>query len=204
MLSMWRWLAVICMVTGFTFITYAGWNIWQTNQAQSAALQEAEALINNDVEHNVSRTETGTADDVNIQDIHQGETIGLLDIPRLDRRLPIIAGTSEDELERGVGHFEGTALPGEKDQIVLSGHRDTVFTRLGELEKGDEFIVTMPYGAFTYVIYDFKIVDADDRTIIAPTKPNEVLTVTTCYPFGYVGNAPQRYIIYAKPNTSSQ
>ena len=83
--------------------------------------------------------------------------------------------------------------------MVLSGHRDTVFQDLGDLEIGDELIVHMSYGTFTYIIQETEIVDADDRTVIRPTAPDEVLTVTTCYPFGYIGPAPDRYIIYATP-----
>lgn len=128
----------------------------------------------------------------------QGEAIGILSIPRLKAELPIIEGTDEDELEKGVGHYSTTVLPGQPDQILLSGHRDTVFRRLGELEIGDIFEVSMPYGKFTYEITDSKIVDADDTTVIRSTAPNEILTVSTCYPFSYVGNAPSRYILNAK------
>ncbi|EWG13153.1 class D sortase [Cytobacillus firmus] len=128
----------------------------------------------------------------------QGEAIGILKIPRLEAELPIIEGTDEDELEKGVGHYSTTVLPGQPDQILLSGHRDTVFRSLGELQIGDTFEVSMPYGEFTYEITDSKIVDADDTTVIRSTAPIEILTVSTCYPFSYVGNAPSRYILNAK------
>ncbi|WP_436374995.1 class D sortase [Cytobacillus sp. BC1816] len=128
----------------------------------------------------------------------QGEAIGILKIPRLKAELPIIEGTDEDELDKGVGHYSTTLFPGQPDQILLSGHRDTVFRSLGELEIGDIFQVSMPYGEFTYVITDSKIVDADDTTVIRSTAPEEILTVSTCYPFSYVGNAPSRYILNAK------
>src|SRR5690606_3224100 len=114
-----------------------------------------------------------------------------------------VEGVDEEELEKGVGHYKGTAFPSQDGQIVLSGHRDTVFRRLGELQIGDELVVQMPYGEFTYVIEDTDIVDADDRTVINPNIDEELLTVTTCYPFTYVGSAPDRYIIYAKPKVKS-
>ena len=129
----------------------------------------------------------------------KGETVGVLNIPKLESEIAIIEGTHEDELAQGVGHYNGTAYPMQNDQIVLSGHRDTVFQRMGELEIGDIMVVQLPYGDFSYEIVDTKIVDADDRTIIVPTAPDEVLTVTTCYPFTYVGSAPDRYIITALP-----
>jgi sortase A len=127
-----------------------------------------------------------------------GQIIGILHIPRLDRELPIVEGVDEDDLARGVGHHSATALPGQGDQILLSGHRDTVFRRLGELEKGDLLIIEMPEGTFTYAIYRMEIVDAEDRSVIRSTAPNEILTLSTCYPFNFIGSAPERYIIYAK------
>ncbi|MBS4197957.1 class D sortase [Bacillus sp. FJAT-49870] len=129
----------------------------------------------------------------------KGEVVGVLEIPALEREIPILHGVDEEELKSGVGHYPGTVFPGQKNQIVLSGHRDTVFRKFGELNIGDSFIVKMPYGEYEYIIDHTKIVDAYDRTIIAPTDGKEVLTVTTCYPFQYIGNAPDRYIIYAYP-----
>lgn len=87
-------------------------------------------------------------------------------------------------------------MPGEADNSVLSGHRDTVFRRLGEVGKGDELIVTTSAGEFTYKIYKVRIVDKDDRTVIVP-KPRATLTVSTCYPFHFIGSAPERYVLVA-------
>lgn len=125
-----------------------------------------------------------------------GETIGELYIPALAATLPIVHGTDEDELAKGVGHFAGSVLPGEQDNSVLSGHRDTVFRKLGEVKKGDELVVTTAAGTFTYKVKKIRIVDEDDRTVIVP-KPKATLTVTTCYPFDFVGSAPERYILIA-------
>ena len=123
-----------------------------------------------------------------------GETFGELIIPKISSSLPIVEGADEDELERGVGHYANSVLPGEKDNSVLSGHRDTVFRRLGEVGIGDLLIVKTTAGEFTYKVRQVRIVDADDRTVIVP-KPRATLTVTTCYPFDYIGDAPERYIL---------
>lgn len=128
-----------------------------------------------------------------------GETVGILTIPSINADLPIIEGTDADELEKGVGHYGSSAYPQEKRQIILSGHRDTVFRRMGELQVGDQFIVKLPYGEFKYEFMDAKIVDADDTSVIKNTYPQEELLLTTCYPFSYLGNAPQRYVITAYP-----
>ncbi|MDR6999098.1 class D sortase [Neobacillus niacini] len=131
-----------------------------------------------------------------------GERIGELLIPKISKTLPIFHGANEDELVRGVGHYAGSVLPGEKDNAVLSGHRDTVFKQLGKIGKGDLLIVKTTAGEFTYKVIRTRIVDADDRTVIVP-KPRATLTVTTCYPFSYIGDAPKRYILIAdliRPN----
>lgn len=127
-----------------------------------------------------------------------GESVGNLVIPQIEAMLPIVEGTHEDDLRKGVGHYGGTAYPQENDQIFLSGHRDTVFRRMGELEIGDILTMSMPYGDFEYQIVSTKIVDAEDRSVIVP-HDEEVLTISTCYPFNFVGHAPDRYIINAKP-----
>jgi sortase A len=124
-----------------------------------------------------------------------GEKFGEITIPKLEITIPIYEGADEDQLAKGVGHFSGSVFPGENNNSVLSGHRDTVFRRLGEVEKGDLIVVKTTAGSFTYRVEKTRIVDADDRTVIVP-KPKASLTVTTCYPFGYIGNAPERFVLF--------
>lgn len=148
-----------------------------------------------------------STDDVNKNEILYpimptvGENIGSLKIPALNQVIPIYHGTDDAELKKGIGHFSGSVLPGEKDNSVLSGHRDTVFRKLGQLQIKDQLIVETAAGIFTYEIREIKIVDLNDRTIITPTN-HAVLTVTTCYPFDFIGSAPDRYILIADLVTS--
>lgn len=128
----------------------------------------------------------------------ENEAFGELIIPKLESVLPIIEGTDPAQLEKGVGHYAKSVLPGENDNSVLSGHRDTVFRKVGSLKKGDKLITKTAAGTFTYEIQKMWIVDEDDRTVIVSHKGNQILTLTTCYPFDYIGSAPQRYIIQAK------
>ena len=92
--------------------------------------------------------------------------------------------------------FTQSVLPGEQDNCVLSGHRDTVFSKLGSLKIGDQLILQTSAGTYTYEINHILIVDKDDKTVIVPT-PKAVLTLTTCYPSRFVGDAPKRYILSA-------
>ena len=126
----------------------------------------------------------------------EGEIIGSLTIPALKQKLPIIQGTGVDELKKGVGHFIQSVLPGEEDNCVLSGHRETVFRQIGNLKIGDQLIVQTSAGTFTYEVNGTRIVHKDDKTVIVPTD-HAVLTLSTCYPFHFIGNAPDRYILTA-------
>ncbi|SDK03522.1 class D sortase [Sediminibacillus albus] len=194
-------ISLLLMVAGLALLSYGFFQYVKAERAQQASLAEAHSLL--DKGKNDSLINNGK------KDLHPenhtaflpslGETVGILSIPKINAELPIVEGTDPEELEKGVGHYKGTAYPMENDQIVLSGHRDTVFRRMGEVEVGDIFIVELPYGQFRYQMESSKIVDAEDRSVIVSTAPKEVLTITTCYPFSYVGNAPERYIITAVP-----
>lgn len=186
-----RLFSFLLIFAGVLLLAFGGYQYFQMEKSQSASLEKAKERIENNKEVKQDNDDPFYAE--------TGEEVGILHIPKLESDLPIIEGTDEDELAKGVGHYAGTAYPLENDQIVLSGHRDTVFSRMGELELGDILTVQMPYGDFSYEIVETKIVDADDLTIIVPTAPDEVLTVSTCYPFTFVGSAPDRYIITAIP-----
>ncbi|PKQ19329.1 MAG: class D sortase [Actinobacteria bacterium HGW-Actinobacteria-6] len=125
-----------------------------------------------------------------------GDTIGSLSIPVLKQEIPIIEGTGTKELKKGVGHFIGSVLPGVSDNCVLSAHRDTYFANLGKVKVGDQLIVKTVIASYTYEVSEIRIVDKDDRTVIVP-KDHGVLTLSTCYPFDFVGSAPDRYIVSA-------
>ena len=125
-----------------------------------------------------------------------GEVIGVISIPKLAETYPIVQGTDDQDLKLGVGHYVDSVMPGAKDNSVLSGHRDSVFSKLGQLRKGDSVIVRTSSGTFTYLVRRTFIVMANDRTVIVPT-PTATLTLTTCYPFFFIGSAPKRFIVSA-------
>lgn len=128
--------------------------------------------------------------------ISRGSYLGKITIPSLKQTLPIYQGTEDAQLKKGIGHYEKSVLPGVVDNSVLSGHRDSVFSQLGKLKVGELLTVETVAGKFTYKISGFRIVGANDRTVIVPTK-TAVLTLTTCYPFHYIGSAPKRFIVSA-------
>lgn len=125
-----------------------------------------------------------------------GEVLGMLSIPALGQTFAVIEGTGDEELKQGVGHMLDTAMPGEPDNCVISGHRDTVFSDLGKLDEGDQIILQTAAGTFVYEIGQIRIVDKDDLTVVVPAD-RAVLLISTCYPFKYVGSAPDRYVLVA-------
>ncbi|WP_257391500.1 class D sortase [Cytobacillus gottheilii] len=178
-------------------LLYKGFSaIAETESQTEESLEEAYQNITK----NTGKEPSYEADQISpkIPSFQIGESIGILQLPSIDGELPIIEGTDEDELEKGVGHFSSTVLPGQGDQILLSGHRDTVFRRLGDVQIGDLVHVVMPYGKYTYKMNKSYIVDADDTTVIRSTAPEELLTISTCYPFSFIGDAPDRYILEAE------
>ncbi|MFS0636812.1 class D sortase [Mesobacillus foraminis] len=129
-----------------------------------------------------------------------GEKIAFLKVPKLRQKYSVYWGAEEDVLKKGVGMFvsELTTVPGDGGHTVLSGHRDTVFYRLDELKEGDILVVEYEDKNYSYKINNIFITDPDDRTVIVK-KSSPTLTLTTCYPFNYIGDAPERYIIQAVP-----
>ncbi|MBD1372225.1 class D sortase [Hazenella sp. IB182357] len=129
-----------------------------------------------------------------------GDQVGELIIPSLDGLIvPIVKDTDENSLSKGIGLYQGygTVSPGETGHTVLSGHRDTVLQQAGDLKIGDKIYVKMRGKMVVYQIRKTWITDKDDRTVIVPDE-KPILSLTTCYPFDYVGNAPDRYIIRAE------
>ena len=130
---------------------------------------------------------------------HQGEEIGELTIPKLGNLFSIYYGTDKDTLKKGVGLYESsyTALPTDYKHTALAGHRDTVFSGLENLAIGDRMYLVFDNIKYEYQIRDIWITDKEDRSVLVD-KMKPTLTLTTCYPFDFIGPAPQRYIIQSE------
>ena len=122
--------------------------------------------------------------------------LGVLTIPDLDIEVPIFEGTGEIALNRGVGHIEGTADVGYTGNVGLAGHRDGFFRPLKDIEMGDLIEVRSLEGTTRYRVSELLIVEPTDVYVLDPTV-DATLTLVTCYPFYFVGNAPQRFIVKA-------
>jgi sortase A len=124
--------------------------------------------------------------------------LALLEIERLGLRVPVYPGTDKITLNRGAGIVEGTAFPGESGNMVVSAHRDGFFRALKDIRVGDKLAVRTPSGAARFAVREIFITDPLDLSVLEPTD-TPVVTLITCYPFYYVGFAPERLIVRALP-----
>ncbi len=122
--------------------------------------------------------------------------MAVIEIPSLRLQVPILEGTDDLTLDRGVGHIAGTASPGESGNIGIAGHRDGFFRGLKDIHVGDTIDLQSPQGDSHYRVDEIQIVSPKDVSVLEPrTRPS--LTLVTCYPFYFVGSAPSRYIVHA-------
>ena len=123
--------------------------------------------------------------------------IGRIEIPRIGLKTVILEGVAQRTLSLAVGHIPGTALPGMPGNVGIAGHRDTFFRSLREVEPGDSIILTTFEGAWEYRVQSCEIVRESGTSVLDDGGAPE-LTLVTCYPFYYVGPAPERFIVHAR------
>ena len=124
------------------------------------------------------------------------EVVGIFAIPRLSLEVPLYESVSELHMDRGIARIEGTAAPGQAGNMGIAGHRDGYFRVLKDIKFGDELIFTSAHGDQTYVVQQLMVVDPSAIEVLAPTDETTI-TLVTCYPFYFVGHAPERFIVRA-------
>ena len=123
--------------------------------------------------------------------------IGRMQVDRLGVSVVVMEGTSNKTLRRAVGHIAGTALPGRTGNVGIAGHRDTFFRPLRNIHSNDVITLTTRSGEYRYRVVSTKVVKPDNVGVLN-SDGNEVLTLVTCYPFYFLGSAPQRFIVRAE------
>jgi sortase A len=125
-----------------------------------------------------------------------GDVVGRIEIPRLNLSTVVFEGAGDEELERGAGHLPASALPGKRGNMVLAAHRDTFFRPLRNIRVGDRVHIHRPSGDSVYIVKSAWIVEPDQVDVLKPTAES-ALTLITCYPFRYIGPAPERFVVRA-------
>jgi sortase A len=171
-----RWLTAF----GILALGYYGFLLWKAGRSQVLGLQELE------------RPKLSSS----VKKPHSGDVVGRLDIPRLGLSTVVFEGADDDVLDRGAGHVAGSALPGDRGNVVLAAHRDTFFRPLRKIRIGDKVRVHAQDRYSTYVVESTKVVEPRDTYVLKPTT-EPALTLITCYPFRFVGSAPDRFVVRA-------
>jgi sortase A len=127
----------------------------------------------------------------------EGGVIGEIEVARLHLKAIVVQGDSHTLLRRAVGHIPETALPGATGNVVLAGHRDTFFRPLRNIRLGDAITLKTPDGAFQYLVESTEVVPASNMEVLNASS-GRILTLITCFPFDYIGPAPNRFVVRAR------
>lgn len=218
-----RKIGIVLFVTGLALVGWFGFQYWNGMQAVTkldddvvkqenvegtmSLTNDTDEKSNSDV-NDVDGAETSTEEQDNKPtnktekpsfDHQDGDEVAQLVMPSIDLSFGVFMGTSDDVLAQGVGMYdsEWTTAPDQGGHTVLSGHRDSVFQPVGELVEGDSLFVNYQGEDYQYEINKIWITDEDDHSVIVE-KDDPTLTLSTCYPFHFIGSAPDRYIVQAE------
>jgi sortase A len=142
-------------------------------------------------------SETGASREPREPSPSPGALIGRLEVARIGLSVIVLEGDDFRALRLGIGHVPGTPLPWGEGNSALAGHRDTFLRPLRAIRDGDRVELETPRETYHYVVDSIQIVSPDDVSVLAPAK-SPSLTLVTCYPFYFVGNAPKRFVVRAR------
>jgi sortase A len=177
---------------------YQGYESWSLDRMRAGRSATAGAYLASRILPEAQKTppaSAGRAPEDAIP-LRRGDLVGRLDIPRLHLSAIVLEGDDDGTLRLGVGHVPGTALPGSRGNVALAAHRDSYFRPLRGIHPADEIEMTTPLSTFRYRVDSVRIVDPDAVEVLRDSA-GPTLTLVTCYPFGWVGNAPKRFIVRA-------
>lgn len=192
----WRaWLQRALIAIGIACLVFYSVVTVHTWRYQRAAKSEIDRMTSIDRARPAAAVEGATRP---VKPLATGELIGRVEIPRLRLSAAVAEGDDDKTLGKAVGHLPDTPLPWHRrGNVALAAHRDGLFRRLEHIRLNDDVRMITPRGEFHYRVTKTHIVDPDDVWVIAPTA-TPTITLITCYPFSFVGNAPRRFIVQAQ------
>ena len=176
-----RWIEYVCWSAGAAAIVWFAWAYWSSARFQSQQARRLEHLQQARVEKTLAR---------------EGDPFGEISIPRLGLSAIVAEGVDETTLRHAVGHFPESSTPESVGTVALAGHRDTFFRPLANIRLHDLVQLKTPQGKYEYEVVHTAIV-GPERVEVVQSSPQSDLTLVTCYPFRYVGQAPLRFIVQA-------
>jgi len=186
-----RLLALLFVLIGFIVIAGSGLALFWSDELQRLYMPSLPSIERRSGADSTNRSET-----------EQGKPIGSIEIPRLGLSSVVLEGDDAAALLLGVGHLSDTPLPWHDGNTVLAAHRDTFFRPLAHIRKGDVIRFSTADAALEYVVKELKVVEPTAVEVLEPTSA-ATLTLITCFPFDYIGPAPQRFIVRAERRSSS-
>ena len=192
---------VVFLAIGVVALGYAAYITLEARAYQRAEARRFDEARAADALASASASAAASAAAARIPD--DGESIGEIVIGRLGIDVVIAQGDSDAILARAVGHLRATALPGMVGNVVLAAHRDTFFRPLKDVLDGDTITLRTRKGDFSYVVEWTEVVQPTDVWVLDPTG-GQTLTLITCFPFYYVGAAPNRFIVHARASQPDQ
>ncbi|WP_215193315.1 class D sortase [Exiguobacterium sp. s95] len=193
-----RYVSTLLLIIGVLLLGYVGYQKFTIDRTLSTELEKAKAVVVEAEEQKKTAEPEATDTEAVPVTFKEGETLGFLSIKSLDMELPLLEGVTDKTLAKGVGHHPDTAFPGQGDRIFIAGHNDTTFSKISELEPGDEVELYLADGSYRYVMRSSEIVDDEDTRVLAATG-TESLVISTCYPFYNIANSTERYLIFLEP-----
>ena len=175
------------------------------NQSAAASqLDELEERLRTEVDSGSVTVEEGSSEEQQASDLarqyarlaEDGRGIGRVIVPSLGAEYVFLEGTETGTLQRGPGRYPATSLPGQGRTVAIAGHRTTYsapFRKINDLEDGEEIVVEMPYGTFTYEVEDSEVVEPTDVEVVADVG-TERLVLTACHP---LFSASERFVVTA-------
>jgi sortase A len=136
-------------------------------------------------------------------DLHEGDLLGRIDIDHIGLSVMVLQGIEERTLIAGAGHVPGTSLPGSEGNVVIAAHRDTFFRKLEKILPGDRIRLSTFHGSYEYIVDSVETVDPT-ATQVMESRDYRELTLITCFPFYFVGAAPRRFVVHARPANSGE
>src|SRR5947209_2463787 len=182
-----RIVSIALLLIGLSLLGYVGSQYWDMyhSQRQLEAQWEHQQLTAVPAQGRPKAT-VSTAD-----------LLTRVSIPKIKLDAIVVEGASRKQLSIGPGHMVQTAFPGEPGNAVITGHRDTFFRHIYELQKGDEIVVRRNGQTYKYQVTGKKIVKPEDVSVLKQTR-DATLTLITCYPTYYIGPAPERLVVFSK------
>lgn len=195
-----RWTQRAMLAGAIALLGYCAFVLLDSWYFQNRQSRDLDSLLRNahtaSANHQTSQTEPPLAPQAP-PEVAAGDLIGRIEIPRLALSAVVVEGIGRRDLRRAVGHIPGTALPGQPGNAAIAGHRDTFFRPLKDVAVDDIIVLTTQWGEYRYRVVWSRMTTPDDVAVLDPTTI-EVLTLVTCYPFYYVGPAPDRFIVRAE------